>query len=633
MAQDRGSRRGVTSWVSCAVVLLFGMLAFAAGCSSTEGGSVPELIETSSEAQIIGDECDVNCSNLNNSCATFACDLTTGTCKASKVLLKEGAACTGRDVIPAQTCHLNLCCPGCVIVGKRATPVCAPRGGVEDMRCGGNGENCADCTADTCQQGACVKQACELKPVADGDPCTKGGGACNKGICCKGCLDANGACQPGGALEACGVSSGKLATCQDCTEKVPVCTDAACVSGECSYPAVAPGTSCADTNVCNGSEECSGTSCSPGKPLDCDDGKACTKDSCDGAKGCIHTALTGDDCSDGDACTTNDTCGSDGECKPGTQINCDDGEFCTVDKCMAGNCVKTPKATTVTCDDGNACTAGDMCTSAGKCAGTNPNLDFTCDDNNPCTVDVQPNCAVKQCTHTPAPDTVACPADACHQNGHCSGVDDTCVAGDAKDCSDNTVCTKDSCDPTTGCEYANDASADCSDGDPCTDNDVCVAGNCGGKPKKCLALDACHDAGTCNATTGKCDDPRADDGIACPGGACESGTCILDPNIGVGGEGAGGAAVADGGEPSIGLGGAGPSTPVGEAGEGQTPGNNGEAGAPPVVEEPTRPFVRNPAGCSCEVPNGGHDRPMLLIGLALWAGAAGRRSRRGRAAA
>jgi MYXO-CTERM domain-containing protein len=349
----------------------------------------------------------------------------------------------------------------------------------------------------------------------------------------------------------------------------------------------------------------------------------------------LHEVLTGDACSDGDACTTNDKCGSDGLCKPGAQINCDDGEVCTSDSCKDGNCLNTPKANTATCDDGNICTTGDKCTD-GVCKGMNGTTPEGCNDNNPCTIDAQPDCSLPICTHTPTTDTtIACPAgDACHANGYCSGIDDKCVAGAEKDCADTSDCTKDTCDPVTGCVYTNDASADCSDGDPCTENDVCVGGLCGGKPKKCLALDACHEGGTCDETTGKCDDPRADEGTACPGGACENGTCILDPNVGIGGEGAGGAdATADGGEPATSAGGAGTggSAVVGEAGAPTAP-QDGEAGSP-GAEEPERPFVRKPGGCSCSVPQAGHDSRTGLLGLAFLAVALRRRARRGRLAA
>ncbi len=52
--------------------------------------------------------------------------------------------------------------------------------------------------------------------------------------------------------------------------------------------------SCDDGNVCNGVETCAPASgCKAGTPLVCDDGDACTTDSCDPTSGCSATPFTG----------------------------------------------------------------------------------------------------------------------------------------------------------------------------------------------------------------------------------------------------------------------------------------------------------------------------------------------------
>jgi len=460
--------------VTCAVLLLFGLLGFTAGCSSLDG----ERLGSQSEAAL-GCTCPPN-----NACATFSCS---GTLCIASVQLKEGALCSSKIDGFVGYCHLNLCCPGCVIpAGRGAAASCALKEGTADTQCGSSGTTCESCTADVCTAGQCVNKACELKPVPEGGACINTTGGCHDGTCCKGCIDGNGVCQPGGALDNCGLSNGKLARCSDCTDKV-VCTAEACVSGACEYPAVEPGTSCSDGNKCNGEEGCSGTTCQGGSPLNCDDGEDCTADACDGADGCTHTPLTGTSCSDGDPCTTGDKCGGDGKCQAGTQINCDDSEACTSDSCQGGKCLNTAVTDGTDCDDKDACTLADKC-GAGKCKGTSAN-GVDCDDSKTCTVDAQAGCNSMMCNHTPASVNVACITDKCHGAGHCSGLDDTCVAGAAIDCDDSNPCTVDACSPATGCTHTNNAAADCSDGDACTENDVCVAGNCGGKPKKCLALD------------------------------------------------------------------------------------------------------------------------------------------------
>ncbi len=67
----------------------------------------------------------------------------------------------------------------------------------------------------------------------------------------------------------------------------------------------------------------------------------------------------------------------------------------------------------------------------------------------------------------------------------------------------------------------------CTDNNACTTGDHCSAGACVGTLITCTALDACHDAGTCNTSTGVCSNPLKANGTACnDGNACTSGeTC------------------------------------------------------------------------------------------------------------
>ncbi|MDF3069708.1 MAG: Flagellar hook-length control protein FliK [Polyangiaceae bacterium] len=485
-----------------------------------------------------------------------------------------------------------------------------------------------------CGEWLCSGTTCKLVTAgaADGSRCAVadvGRGICAGNACCtSGCLEKTKAglvCHRGTSAAACGTA---LAECADCTVS-DACSVGVCVPDKfvCDTVAAPANTPCSDGNKCNGQEVCSGTSCKAGGELDCDDDEECTTDACDAATGCTHVARTGASCNDGDGCTTGDKCGSDGLCKAGTPINCNDGEVCTADKCEAGKCVNT--ATTVACSDGDPCTTADKCV-AGKCQGTSAN-GVDCNDDKPCTVDKQVACNSTECSHTPASAQTACPAeDKCHQNGLCSGTDDTCVQGPAINCDDSNPCTTDDCDPATGCTHVNNPSADCSDGDACTENDVCVAGVCGGKPKKCLALDACHEGGTCDPDSGTCDDPRSQDGKECPGGACESGKCVLDPNANVGGQGAGGDSSAVGGAASGGEGNA-AAGDDGTSGSGGTnsagTSSNGEGGE---AVDPTRVFQREPGGCSCNVPSSTPSGLSWLAGFSLVALLAARRRDRGR---
>jgi cysteine-rich repeat protein len=60
-----------------------------------------------------------------------------------------------------------------------------------------------------------------------------------------------------------------------------------CCSATCVFEP--NGSSCADATVCDGAETCDGAGvCQTGTPLACDDGDACTQDSCDDVLGCVN---------------------------------------------------------------------------------------------------------------------------------------------------------------------------------------------------------------------------------------------------------------------------------------------------------------------------------------------------------
>ncbi|MCB9738676.1 MAG: hypothetical protein H6747_05350 [Deltaproteobacteria bacterium] len=118
---------------------------------------------------------------------------------------------------------------------------------------------------------------------------------------------------------------------------------------------------------------------------DCDDGNACTGDSCDGKLGCYHFAVSeGVTCEDGDPCTGAGAC-DNGTCKGAPALQqeaaCDDGDPCTKGgKCdYAGTCVGE-----ATCDDGKPCTT-DLCAKDGTCSHEAIAKGAACDDGDYCT--------------------------------------------------------------------------------------------------------------------------------------------------------------------------------------------------------------------------------------------------------
>jgi Dictyostelium (slime mold) repeat len=151
----------------------------------------------------------------------------------------------------------------------------------------------------------------------------------------------------------------------------------------------------------------------------CDDGDACTTDSCNEGT-CIHTAVS---CSDQECAS--ERCDPASGCVPSSdefgQACTDDGDPCTVDRCGSTGCEHSLEFGLQCTDDGDPCTE-DTCDTGG--CQHRPISGVACaDDGNPCTKDV---CAQTGCTHEAmsadtscADDGDACTQDLCDASGNC----------------------------------------------------------------------------------------------------------------------------------------------------------------------------------------------------------------------
>jgi hypothetical protein len=116
----------------------------------------------------------------------------------------------------------------------------------------------------------------------------------------------------------------------------------------------------------------SGEGCPCTSDAACDDGDACTDDSCDATAGCQHVArpgccLTDADCVDADPCTV-ERCES-GTCTTSPVVCPPPADTCLEARCdPAAGCVADARPDGETCDDGNVCTTGDTC-AGGSCVG------------------------------------------------------------------------------------------------------------------------------------------------------------------------------------------------------------------------------------------------------------------------
>lgn len=373
-------------------------------------------------------------------------------------------------------------------------------------------------------------------------------GACDDGADCTAdvCDPVTGDCThtPDNALcaspDACSTGVCKLPS--NCCQELP---GVGCNDPDCQAMVCAADPFCCETqwdSICAtaGGEMCGGcvAGCATVTP-DCDDGIACTLDSCDPVAGCVH---------------------------PTDPAQCDDFIDCTIDQCDAATGLCSNTASDALCDDGVSCTTEACVPDVGCGIALN---DSACDDGNPCTTDFCTGGGCSSATPVTCLDGVDCTVDACDPALGCTFTPDVALCDDGDPCTvasacdavagcsfepgcdDGVDCTVDSCDPATGaCSFTpNDsncpnngcntsvcvASSNCCTihgGVGCSDP-VCQAAVCGADPFCCdtqwdeLCVGAAN--ASCNSCTGGCEASTSscDDGIDCTIDACtDDGECI-----------------------------------------------------------------------------------------------------------
>ncbi len=262
---------------------------------------------------------------------------------------------------------------------------------------------------------------------------------------------------PGDPCTATGVPNGTIACAGDGSWTcVPVPPEACCYpDGRCGDVAVAacaslggspsgPGTGCA-------SAPCKAVSCTGS----CDDGNPCTSDSCVAGQ-CVH-APNAFACSDGDACTGGDQCAR-GLCVAGPKAlcNCGNGRLDAGEGCDDGNLVS-----------GDGCDVA--CVIEKRCAeGADVDHDGICDDGDDC-VDadldgygVGPGCVGPDCNDTVASCTTDCVSDTDGSDGN--GIPDceeaVCVDTDSDGYGEGSACNGPDCDDGVA-----SCNVDCADAD------------------------------------------------------------------------------------------------------------------------------------------------------------------------
>lgn len=346
------------------------------------------------------------------------------------------------------------------------------------------------CVDGVCRAGTALR--CD-----DGSPCTLDACLPLTGACSFTALEDGSLCLDGDLCD------GEVCVAGQCSAGSPVtcgsdgnpCTEDTCnpATGACEFPPLATGAPCSDGDLCNGTERCAAGLCLSGPDLSCDDANPCTVDSCNALLGCTHdSAADGTSCADANLCNGSESCLA-GVCQPGVALSCNDGNVCTTDACnpQNGACTFAPLHG-VPCADGNLCD-GQTCQN-GTCAPGSPVICASDNDNNPCTANAcnpaSGICAPGNVANgTPCPDGDLCDGTESCLAGSCS------VAGTPLVCPDDgNFCTTDSCAPAFGCLHlpVPDGMV-CPDADRCDGTEVCTGGICGaGIPVSCTAPQACN---------------------------------------------------------------------------------------------------------------------------------------------
>ncbi len=467
----------------------------------------------------------IDCSD-GVTCTTDVCNPINGSCShvPSNALCDNGMFCDGFETCDTlfdcqpgtpENCDDGIPCTVDLCDAVTDSCVSVPDDALCDDGVFCNGTEFCDAGA-SCMAGVdpCPGQLCDEV----GDSCV---GCisdldCDDGVFCNGAetCDAFGVCQPATPVSC---DDGVACTFDICNEATAACinfpSDAACDNGL----------------FCDGAETCDPLlDCQPGTPVDCEDGVACTDDSCDEVFNICRNTPDNVACDNGLFCDGVEFCHFSLGCLASTPVNCNDGVGCTVDACdeATASCDHVPSD--AACDDGLFCDGVETCNALLGCQAGDP---VNCGDGVGCTID--------SCDELTA-SCVSLPSDAVCDNGlFCDGTEFCdvvldCQAGTPVDCDDAVACTVDSCDNATGACDNLPSDAACDNGLFCDGTETCdaVFGCQLGTVPDCSGLtDQCTD-GVCDDVAGSCvalpllDGTACSNGDGCAGDTCQAGACV-----------------------------------------------------------------------------------------------------------
>ena len=512
-----------------------------------EHGACDDANECTDDSCVAG----FGCEHVDNSilCAVAACEegvfhpevfCTGGTCpEPVPEDCDDGNLCTDDSCDPSTGCTnaantSMVCHPGaCEALLWYAEVLCNDNGICPDQQFTEDCNDNEDCTVDACDP----QEGCDNSQNNEGFVC--GPSYCDALTFYEEQTCSGGSC-PVYTTQDCDLDDGNV-----CTH--PVCGDGAgcahanqpdtfeCAAARCEEGNFFPATSCDGVG-----------NCSAQVPVECDDGNACTDDSCDPSAGCVHTAMTSMVCHSGycDFLQWFEAvlCAPDGSCPDqGMTQDCDDGEVCTIDSCdPASGCDNTQN------NDGYVCAPSycealvfhqeQTCTGGACPAWTTQDCDVddqnvctypACDDQTGCSQENQP--ADHQCAPAQCISNHFYPAVTCTGTG-------TCPEQVPEDCDDGNTCTSDTCDTSQGCLHS-----PTNEGQPCVthlgQDGKCTEGVC---TTECTVDSDCDDefdctTDSCNTVLGKCVHvpvhSACDDVNECTDDSCVEGSgCVYGNN-------------------------------------------------------------------------------------------------------
>ncbi len=435
-------------------------------------------------------------------CGDDGCGGDCGTCPAGKC---EALTWTPGQACVSGACVGNLTAKSCDDGKDCTTDFCDPTAGCSSTLQSGQCLIDGTCHADGDASGRCLQCVTAKsttawtyvagRPCNDGNPCTKGdacqaGGTgdagcagtpytCDDGLACTtDTCDGQGGCTNTLLPGYCDIQG----TCWGDTQPNPddACRVCATSGSTTAWSPASDGTICAAA-TCNGATFTSARTCVAGQcsaggaTQSCDDGLACTTDSCTAA-GCRNTLISG-------YCLIGGTCYGNLQANPSNPCQ----------RCAAATAPSSwsPAADGTTCKSGTCSGAWwtqAMTCSSGQCTGGGGSQN--CDDGLSCTTDA---CSpASGCSNTVQSDHCLI-AGACHATGDGNGQCLECVPAVSQT---SWTCVAKSCN----------------DGNPGTVNDQCVTSaagcSCQGQPDPCgAALNPTCTAAACTTTggvSGKC---------------------------------------------------------------------------------------------------------------------------------